>query len=85
MIYTRLAIGGILFLIALYTPLWFFLMCAGMYAIAITSPYEIVIISAMIDVVYGGGAHGQEYIYTLWTGGFLILAAMVRPYFIFHT
>ncbi len=73
----RIAAFIILLITALTTPLPFFLFCAFLY-IFIWTGFEILIIAAFVDSVFGMTA--TSLLYTISVGILLLSAEVLRPY-----
>lgn len=68
---------------ALLSPLWFFLICALCYALW-KPAYELIFLAVLIDAQFGLYSAGFPYLYTVLTGGLVLILEYVKPNLTFY-
>lgn len=67
--------------IAFTLPFPFLIIAAGMYAFRYPA-YELIVLGALIDALYGVGAFA--YVYTFGAAGIFIFAELAKPFLAFY-
>ncbi len=78
----RIILFCVLTVLGLAGPVWLFVPALLVYMFLYTS-VEVVLLAAFIDAYYGYGS-SLPYLYTLSTGGVLLLIHILRPHFLVY-
>lgn len=73
----------IVILVALFLPVWAFVVGAILYALVYT-PYEILILALCIDAQFGDPSRGLWFLYTLSTAVILLATVFIKPQLRFY-
>jgi hypothetical protein len=73
----------VMLLIGLFFPFWLFALAALVYA-CVFRAYELLVLSACIDALFGDPAQGAWYLYTGITALIILCAILMKPHLRFY-
>lgn len=79
----RIFLFSIMILVALFLPLWAFIIGAFLYALIYT-PYEILVLAVCVDAQFGDPGRGVWFLYTLSTSVILLATVFIKPQLRFY-
>jgi hypothetical protein len=79
----RIFLFIVIILIALFLPLWAFVIAASIYALLYT-PYELLVLAVCIDAQFGDPSRGLWFLYTLCVAGVLLGSVFIKPQLRFY-
>jgi hypothetical protein len=69
--------------IGLFLPFWFFILSVFLYALFFT-PYELLVLSVLIDAQFGNSTLFSGYAYTMVVGIAFLTTSTLKPYIRFY-